>query len=85
MLTPQHLVGVDDMIDAYTINAARAGFREADTGTLEVGKLADIVVLGRDITAIPLTDIADDPGADDAAGRETCLYLGRSARDPVQR
>ncbi len=58
VLTPQHLVGVEDMIRAYTVNAAYAGFRETDTGTLAVGKLADIVVLDRDITAIPLTEIA---------------------------
>ena len=58
VLTPQHLTTVDQMIKAYTVNGAFAAFQEADTGTLEVGKLADIVVLDADITAIPLTDIA---------------------------
>ena len=58
VLTPQHLTTVDQMIKAYTVNGAFAAFQEADTGTLEVGKLADIVVLDADINAIPLTDIA---------------------------
>lgn len=58
ILTPQHKVTVEQMIAAYTINGAFAGFRETDTGTLEVGKLADIVVLDADITTIALTDIA---------------------------
>ncbi|MEO8530678.1 MAG: amidohydrolase [Deltaproteobacteria bacterium] len=58
VLTPQHKVSLDDMLKAYTINAAYAGFREVDTGSLSVGKLADIVVLDRDITAGPDIDIA---------------------------
>lgn len=35
----------------YTVNAARAAFQEEDKGTIAVGKLADLVVLGAD----PLT------------------------------
>ena len=58
VLTPQHAVPVTEMLKAYTVNAAYAAFREADTGTLSVGKLADIVVLDRDITAGVPTDIA---------------------------
>ena len=42
-------------VDAYTINAAFALKQEATTGSLEVGKRADLVVLDRDIfESIPI-------------------------------
>jgi hypothetical protein len=44
-------VDLDTMLTAYTINAARAMKQETTTGSIEVGKLADLVVLGRN----PLT------------------------------
>ena len=37
--------------------AAYAAFEEKDKGTLEVGKLADITVLSRDIMRIPEAQI----------------------------
>ena len=44
-------VDLDTMLTAYTINAARAMKQDTTTGSIEVGKLADLVVLGRN----PLT------------------------------
>lgn len=58
VLTPQHRVGVIDMIEAYTVNAAFASFDETESGTLTAGKQADVVVLDRDITKVASTDIA---------------------------
>ncbi len=58
VLTPQHRLELMDMLKAYTVNAAYAAFDEANSGTLTAGKRADIVVLDRDITAGPATDIA---------------------------
>ena len=46
-------------IDAYTINAAYAMKQDATTGSLEVGKRADLVVLDRDILSIDPETIAD--------------------------
>jgi predicted amidohydrolase YtcJ len=43
---------------AYTLGSARAGFAEAETGSIEAGKLADFVILEGD----PIS--ARDPGAD---------------------
>jgi imidazolonepropionase-like amidohydrolase len=52
-LRPLHLVfSHEDLIPIMTKNAAIASGRGDDLGTLEVGKLADIVILGSD----PLTD-----------------------------
>ncbi len=45
------------MIDAYTINAAWLMHQEDQAGSIEVGKRADIVVLDRNLFAIPATQI----------------------------
>jgi predicted amidohydrolase YtcJ len=50
---PDQRLELDDALAAYTIGAAWVSRLEADTGTLEVGKLADLVVLDRDIRAVP--------------------------------
>lgn len=50
---------IGDVIDAYTINAAFASRQEKTTGSLEVGKRADLVVLDRDITAIDPATLDD--------------------------
>lgn len=42
---------------AYTAGSAYGSFREKELGTLEVGKLADIVVLERNLFEIPVEEI----------------------------
>lgn len=42
---------------AYTINGAYASFEESIKGSLEPGKLADFVILDKDITAIDPVEI----------------------------
>ena len=44
---------------AYTVGSARAEFAEAEKGSLERGKLADFVLLDRDLTRIPAETIRD--------------------------
>lgn len=58
VLTPQHRLELMDMLRAYTVNAAYSRFDEAESGTLTVGKRADIVVLDRDLTKVAVTEIA---------------------------
>jgi predicted amidohydrolase YtcJ len=43
----------------YTINGARVLFWEDKLGSIEAGKLADLVVLDNDILACPLDEIKD--------------------------
>lgn len=54
---PEEKITVEEALVAYTRDAAYASFEEDIKGTLEPGKLADLVVLGRDITAIPPVEI----------------------------
>jgi predicted amidohydrolase YtcJ len=46
---PAQKISVAEAIEAYTLTAAYATFVEKDRGSLETGKLADFVVLSRDI------------------------------------
>ncbi len=50
---PQERISVADAVRAYTQGSAFAAFSDKQVGTLEVGKLADLVVLSQDIFAVP--------------------------------
>jgi predicted amidohydrolase YtcJ len=52
-------ITVEEALRSYTINAAYASFEEDIKGSLEPGKLADFVVLEKDITTIPAPEIKD--------------------------
>jgi hypothetical protein len=54
-------VSVMEALRLYTINAAYQQFDEDRLGSIEVGKLADMVVLGRDILTVPPEEIIDTP------------------------
>lgn len=46
---PEQRITVAESIRAYTLDSAYGGFEEKARGSLEVGKLADLVILSRDI------------------------------------
>ena len=50
---PRQRITVEEAFKAYTIDAAYAGFLESEIGSLEVGKLADLVVLDKDLLELP--------------------------------
>jgi predicted amidohydrolase YtcJ len=54
---PEEKVSVEESVRAYTVNGAWVEFAEAVKGTVAAGKLADLVVLDRDIFTIPPEDI----------------------------
>ena len=58
-LNIEERIPLQTAIDAYTINAAYAMKQDATTGSLEVGKRADLVVLDRDILTIDPETIQD--------------------------
>lgn len=55
--TPEEKLTAEELLGLYTRGAAFAEGREHELGTLEVGKLADITVLDRNILRIPSQQI----------------------------
>jgi predicted amidohydrolase YtcJ len=49
----------DEAIYSYTLGNAFAAFEEENKGSLEIGKLADIVVLSKDLSKCPDDEIMD--------------------------
>lgn len=56
---PEQRLTREECIKGYTVNAARSAWRAADTGSLSVGKYADIIILDRDILTCDVYDIGD--------------------------
>ncbi|MGE5400008.1 MAG: amidohydrolase [Ignavibacteriales bacterium] len=56
---PEQKLSVEDAIKCYTINNAYASFEEKIKGSIEAGKLADMVVLSDDILTIDPVKIRD--------------------------
>jgi predicted amidohydrolase YtcJ len=54
---PKERLSVEDAIRGYTLGAAVAGHREQREGSLEKGKLADLIVLDRNLFAIEPKEI----------------------------
>ncbi len=56
---PEHCMTRQEALRSYTSAAAYAQFEESNRGSLEVGKLADLVILSDDIMTIPDDKIRD--------------------------
>jgi predicted amidohydrolase YtcJ len=56
---PEQKISVEQAVRAYTVSAAYASFDEHEKGTLAAGRLADLVILERDLFAIPPEEIGD--------------------------
>lgn len=54
---PEQRIDIKDAIRAYTLNTAYANFEDDIKGSITVGKLADLVVLSRNLLEIPPADI----------------------------
>jgi predicted amidohydrolase YtcJ len=54
---PEQRMSRMEALESYTINAAKAAFEEHIKGSLNPGKLADIVVLSEDIMTVPEEEI----------------------------
>ena len=52
-------VTLEEAVRGFTLDAAYASFEEDIKGSVEVGKLADIVILEQDLTEIPSSKIKD--------------------------
>ena len=58
-LLPEQSIPVKEALRLYTTNAAYSGFEEDIKGSIEPGKLADLIVIDRDILTIPEDQIKD--------------------------
>ena len=56
---PEQKITVEEALRGYTIDAAYAAYEEDVKGSLEPGKLADFVILDRDLTTMPPEEIRD--------------------------
>ena len=56
---PEEQISVEEALRMYTIDAAFASFEEDVKGSIEVGKLADLVVLSHDPRKVPRDEIKD--------------------------
>lgn len=59
VIGPEQAISIKDALRLYTINGAYASFEETLKGSLEPGKLADMVVLDRDIFAVAEDEIKE--------------------------
>jgi predicted amidohydrolase YtcJ len=56
---PEQKLSVSEAIEAYTMGSAYAEFQETAKGSITLGKLADMVLLGDDIFSIAPEKIRD--------------------------
>jgi predicted amidohydrolase YtcJ len=74
-------IRVQDIVDAYTINAAYALKQEQTTGSLEPGKRGDFIVLDRDIFAIDAFELHETRVLDTYLdGRRVYSAMGKDLR-----
>jgi predicted amidohydrolase YtcJ len=59
VLNVNEIMTRQDMLEAYTLHAARAILRESEIGSLEPGKQADLVLLDRDILNVSPEAVRD--------------------------
>ncbi len=71
---PQNLPNIEEAIRSYTINAAYVMRQEDIVGSLEVGKYADMIVLDKDITKIPMNTINTTKVVRTVLAGETIYY-----------
>ncbi len=58
-LHPEQCISREQAIRLYTINGAYITFQEKEKGSLEKGKLADFIVIDRDILTCPIDEVKD--------------------------
>ena len=58
-LGAQEAISLKQAIDMFTINSARQQYNSDKLGTIERGKLADVIIIDRNIFDVPITTVHD--------------------------
>ncbi|NCF15238.1 MAG: amidohydrolase family protein, partial [Gammaproteobacteria bacterium] len=56
---PEQAITLEEAVEAFTSGSAWVNHQELETGSIEVGKLADLIVLDQNIFEIDPTEISD--------------------------
>ena len=72
---PAERINLPEAIAAFTTNAAYTNRMERDTGSVEVGKLADLVVLDRNPFDIPTSEISDARRLSPCSKAKSCTAI----------
>jgi predicted amidohydrolase YtcJ len=59
VLAPEERITIMQALTLYTRNGAYAGFEENQKGALEAGKLADFIVVDRDLLSVPTDELKE--------------------------
>jgi predicted amidohydrolase YtcJ len=59
VLLPEERVDLPSILAAYTIGGAFAAFEERETGSIELGKAADLIVLSRNLFEAPTESLRE--------------------------
>jgi predicted amidohydrolase YtcJ len=74
---PEQAVSRDQALKMFTMSPAYAAFEEQDKGSIEVGKLADLTILSKDIMKIPAPEILTTTCAMTVIGGEIVYEAGK--------
>ena len=58
-MAPEERITIEQALTLYTRNGAYAGFEEDKKGALSPGKLADFIVVDRDLLKVPSDELKD--------------------------
>jgi predicted amidohydrolase YtcJ len=72
ILAPEERLTIREALTLYTRNGAYMGFEEKRKGTLEPGKLADFIIVDRDVLTIPPDQLKDVQILKTFVGGELC-------------
>jgi predicted amidohydrolase YtcJ len=59
VIAPEERLTIMQALRLYTVNGAYAGFEEQKKGALQLGKLADFIIVDRDVLQIPSEQLKD--------------------------
>ena len=79
VLAPEERITVEQALTLYTRNGAYAGFEEDKKGMLSPGKLADFIVVDRDLLKASTDELKDVKVLRTYVGGQQ-IYAGRDAR-----